>query len=182
MPTTEPVFGWTVPADTDPLADGASAMRTLAGGISATLRSPAWAQLRSAADQTLSADGWSQAVLGAETDPGNIAAGNAITLPYAGLVAVTWGLTVGLTGTFTAVNISSALYVNGAEVQRGSSFASSSQPAMQSAGTVGSALLNATAGMVLTLWGFVQVPGATKKFLQSGTRLECIFHSERPAP
>ena len=37
MPSTESRFGWPVPEDTDPLADGAAAMRQLADGISSTL-------------------------------------------------------------------------------------------------------------------------------------------------
>jgi hypothetical protein len=33
MPTTEPSFGWPLPEDTDPLKDGAAAIRALAAGI-----------------------------------------------------------------------------------------------------------------------------------------------------
>lgn len=37
MPSTEPTFGWPIPDDTDPLADGAAAMRALAGGVADSL-------------------------------------------------------------------------------------------------------------------------------------------------
>lgn len=183
MPTFEAVYGWRVPEDTDPAKNGAGDMRALASDISGTLRSPAWCRAWSAADQTLGADGWSQVVLGNETDPGDIFAASAVTLPYAGVVGVGWGATVGLSGAApTTVNIASALYVDGAEYQRGSSFASSSAPSLQQFGTAGSTLVDAVAGRVLTLMVFVAVPGTTKKVLAAGTHLEARYFAPRPKP
>ena len=40
MPTTEPIYGWPLPLDTDPLSAGAKAIRDLAGGVSGTLNTP----------------------------------------------------------------------------------------------------------------------------------------------
>lgn len=37
MPAVEPVFGWPVPEDADPIKDGAAAMRALAAAIAADL-------------------------------------------------------------------------------------------------------------------------------------------------
>ena len=40
MPSTDPTFGWPVPDDSDPLADGASAIRQLAAAVAAEMGPP----------------------------------------------------------------------------------------------------------------------------------------------
>ena len=181
MPTTQPKYGWPLPLDTDPLSGGAKAIRDLANGVAGSFDSPVWASGWSSADQTLGADGWSQVTLGNENDPFGVFAASAFTCPYAGILSADWAATIGLSGAAPgAVNISSALYVNGAEYRRGSSYATSSSPALQSLGSVGSSLVQAVAGTVLTLWVFVQVPGTTKKVLATGTRLDVNYNVPRP--